>query len=155
MFNKSRFKSPTKVNTDIYNGDLKLWFSSLVILLYAKSSLNASLNYLINFNTASVLLLTLFRVDPYRHPTPRGFCCTQSKLKKNILSSMYSILFTPVVSLLRYQCELHTFSLVIQILRNVSWDKLMQLLSAGDTCLFIFWDLMQWHILKCPNPFLG
>ncbi len=148
MFNKSRFKSPTKVNTDIYNGDLKFWFSSLVILLYAKTSLNASLNYLINFNTASVLLLTLFRVDPYRHPTPRGFFCTQSKLKKNILSSMYSILFTPVVSLLRYQCELHTFSLV-QILRNVSWDKLMQLLSAGDTCLFIFWDLMQWH------PFLG
>ncbi len=34
-----------------------------------QSLLNDSLNYLINFNAASVLFLTLCRMDPYRSPT--------------------------------------------------------------------------------------
>jgi len=55
--NELRVKSPTKANTDHHNGDLKFCFSpSAILLANAQSSLNYSLNYLINFNTVSVFI---------------------------------------------------------------------------------------------------
>jgi len=58
--NDLRVKSPTKANTDLHNGDLKI----MVFLLQrfsgvfnnAQSSLNYLFNNLINFNTASVFI---------------------------------------------------------------------------------------------------
>jgi len=62
-----RVKIPTKANTDLHNGDLNNGFLLQRFCLLtsgvfnnAQSSLNYSLNYLINFSTASVLLYHCF-----------------------------------------------------------------------------------------------
>jgi len=58
--NVLRVKSPTKANTDLHNGDLK--YSGFLLQRFsgvfnnAQSSLNCSLNYLINFNPASMFI---------------------------------------------------------------------------------------------------
>jgi len=60
IINDVRVKSTTKTYTDHHNGDIKFQFSPSEIVLVdircLQSSLNYSLNYLINFNTASVFI---------------------------------------------------------------------------------------------------